>query len=107
MKKRTVLLLCAALFCAVLAVGASAQTTLTYTETFTNPVANGADPFVLYDGGTYDLYATNDGNYGYIVYTSDDLVNWKARGYALKKNGAAAGGGRGGRYGNGHIRQHQ
>ena len=92
MKKRIVLLLCAALFCAVLAVGASAQTTLTYTEAFTNPVANGADPFVLYDSGTYYLYATNDGNYGYIVYTSDDLVNWKARGYALKKNGAAAGG---------------
>lgn len=54
-------------------------------ETFINPVANGADPFVLKDGDTYYLYVTADGSYGYRVYTSTNLVEWEVRGYCLRK----------------------
>lgn len=85
MKKLYMLLIVAALLCAACIVGASAETVITYNDSFSNPVANGADPFVLYDEGTYYLYATNDGSWGYIVYTSDNLVDWKAQGYALRK----------------------
>ena len=86
MKKRYLFLLIAALLCAACVVGASAETVITYNDTFTNPVVNGADPFVLYDNGTYYLYATNDGSWGYIAYTSDNLVDWKAQGYVLRKD---------------------
>ena len=90
MKKRIFALLCGVLLGAVCTAAASAAT-LTTAETFKNPVADGADPFVLLDDGVYYLYSTNDGANGYIVYTSTDLVNWQARGYAMKKNGAAQG----------------
>ena len=70
---------------------AAGAVSLMTTDTFKNPVADGADPFVLLDDGVYYLYSTNDGANGYIVYTSTDLVNWQARGYAMKKNGAAQG----------------
>jgi|GEM_PF-341560 len=54
-------------------------------ETFINPVANGADPFVFKDtDGTYYLYVTSGGNYGYRVYTSANLVEWESQGYCLK-----------------------
>lgn len=54
-------------------------------ETFINPVANGADPFVFKDtDGTYYLYVTSGGNYGYRVYSSTNLVEWESQGYCLK-----------------------
>ena len=90
MKKRIFALLCGVLLGAVCTAAASAATLKT-TDLFTNPVAEGADPFVLLDDGVYYLYSTNDGANGYIVYTSTDLVNWQARGYAMKKNGDAQG----------------
>ena len=50
-------------------------------ETYRNPVIdnNLADPAVIRHDGTYYLYATGevDGDNGYRVYTSSDLVNWK------------------------------
>lgn len=85
MKNRFLFFLLGALLCAVCAVGVSAQTEIVYNEQFSNPVVNGADPFVYYEDGVYYLYATNDGSYGYVVYTSDNLVDWKAQGYALRK----------------------
>ncbi len=52
--------------------------------TFTNPVAPGADPFVLKDDdGTYYLYATSGDAYGYRVFSSKNLVEWTAHGYCL------------------------
>lgn len=55
--------------------------------TFTNPVAPGADPFVLKDDdGTYYLYATSGEEYGYRVYSSENLVEWTAHGYCLVRD---------------------
>ncbi|MBQ9133988.1 MAG: family 43 glycosylhydrolase [Clostridia bacterium] len=55
--------------------------------TFTNPVAPGADPFVLKDDdGTYYLYATSGEEYGYRVYSSKNLVEWTAHGYCLVRD---------------------
>lgn len=63
------------------------EETLTDTKTFINPVANGADPFVFKDtDGTYYLYATSGGTYGYRVYTSTNLVEWEAHGYCLRRD---------------------
>jgi len=49
-------------------------------ETYRNPIIdeNLADPAVIRHDGTYYLYATGevDGDNGYRVYTSADLVNW-------------------------------
>ena len=83
MKKHLFAVLLAAVLCVLFVVSAAAVT-YTYDTAFTNPVANGADPFVLYDEGTYYLYSTNDGSNGYIAYTSTDLVNWHAAGYVLR-----------------------
>ena len=83
MKKHLFAVLLAAVLCVLFVVSAAAVTYTCDTE-FTNPVAYGADPFVLYDEGTYYLYATNDGSNGYITYTSTDLVNWHAEGYSLR-----------------------
>ncbi len=75
--------------------GASSQsqgTVISYTDgkTFTNPVANGADPFVFKDtDGTYYMYTTNAGGNGYIAYTSRDLVNWSSIDYVLAKSGVS------------------
>ena len=50
-------------------------------ETYRNPIIddNLADPVVIHHDGTYYLYATGevDGDNGYRVYTSGDLVSWK------------------------------
>jgi beta-xylosidase len=50
-------------------------------ETYRNPIIdeNLADPAVIHHDGTHYLYATGavDGDNGYRVYTSADLVNWK------------------------------
>ncbi|MBQ8837055.1 MAG: family 43 glycosylhydrolase [Clostridia bacterium] len=49
-------------------------------ETYTNPVAWGADPDVLFYDGTYYLYnRIHSGNDIFRVYTSPDLVRWTAR----------------------------
>ena len=85
MKKHLLTVLFAAALC-VLCMVSAAAVTYTYDTGFENPVANGADPFVLYDDGIYYLYATNDGSNGYIAYTSTDLVNWHAEGYVLRKS---------------------
>lgn len=61
--------------------------TVTEPETFSNPVANGADPFVFKDNdGTYYMYMTSGGTYGYRVYTSKNLVEWEAQGYCLRRD---------------------
>ena len=52
-------------------------------EMFTNPVAPGADPFILKDGDTYYLYPTSGDAFGYRVFTSNNLVEWTAQGYCL------------------------
>lgn len=57
--------------------------------TYTNSMINGADPFVLLHDGVYYLYATNAPETGFVVYTSQDLTNWKNRGYALKEDDGA------------------
>ena len=50
-------------------------------ETYRNPVIddNLADPVVIRHDGTFYLYATGEvqGDNGYRVYTSEDLVNWQ------------------------------
>ncbi|MBR5539332.1 MAG: family 43 glycosylhydrolase [Clostridia bacterium] len=75
--KKIVILAITALLCVVFAFAISA-------ETFTNPVAPGADPFVLKDDdGTYYLYATSGDAHGYRVYSSKNLVEWTAHGYCL------------------------
>ena len=80
MKKYLALLLLAFTFVCLFAFSASA-------ETFVNPVANGADPFVFKDtDGTYYLYVTSGGAYGYRVYTSENLVEWEAQGYCLRRD---------------------
>ncbi|MBR5539340.1 MAG: family 43 glycosylhydrolase, partial [Clostridia bacterium] len=71
-------ILCFALFAIVLSIGILAA------DTFTNPVANGADPFIFKDSdGTYYLYATNSNDYGFRTYSSKNLVEWTAEGYCL------------------------
>lgn len=44
-----------------------------------------ADPFVLYDNGTYYLYGTHAGNpnKGFEAFTSKDLKTWKREGYVI------------------------
>ena len=59
------------------------EETDTSVMTFTNPVATGADPYVLKDGDTYYLYATTGDAHGYRVFTSKNLVEWEAHGYCL------------------------
>lgn len=50
-----------------------------------------ADPTIFYEDGIYYLYGTGgDSNFGFQVYTSDDLIKWEgpkgvSNGYALKK----------------------
>ncbi len=52
--------------------------------TFTNPVAPGADPFILKDDdGTYYLYGSGGDSYGYRVYSSKNLVEWTSHGYCM------------------------
>lgn len=53
--------------------------------TYTNPLAVGADPYILSHGGKYYLYSTNAASEGYLVYESTDLANWENKGLCLKK----------------------
>ncbi len=81
MKKLLLPLLLCVLMLLPLAMHAAAE------ETFVNPVVNGADPFVFKDtDGTYYLYVTSGGSYGYRVHTSKNLVEWEARGYCLRRS---------------------
>ncbi len=50
-----------------------------------NPVAEGADPFILMHDGVYYLYSTNAVDQGYLVYSSTDMQNWQSHGLCLKK----------------------
>ncbi len=52
--------------------------------TSTNPICEGADPFILLHEGKYYLYSTNAPD-GYLVYESDDLTHWENKGYCLRK----------------------
>lgn len=83
MKRHGLAFLVLAALCALCVVSAAAVS-YTYETWFSNPVANGADPFVLYDEGIYYLYATNDGPNGYLAYSSTDLVNWHAEGFVMR-----------------------
>src|SRR4051812_6519435 len=64
---------------------ASSQTTRAAGDTFANPIdVLIADPFIYREGNTYYLYGTA-ANDGLLVWTSDDLVNWRLRGHAWKR----------------------
>ncbi len=55
--------------------------------TFANPLdVVIADPFVLRQGPTYYLYGTTDARSGFKVWTSTNLVDWRSRGFAYRKN---------------------
>lgn len=55
--------------------------------TYANPLdVIVADPFVLRSGGTYYLYGTTTARTGFEVWTSSNLVDWRARGYAFRKD---------------------
>jgi len=58
--------------------------TLSANERYINPVATGADPYILYHDGMYYLYSTNAVNSGYKVFTSANLKTWEDRGLCLK-----------------------
>lgn len=52
-----------------------------------------ADPTILSDQGKYYLYGSTSGgkdstNLGFLVYESNDLIEWKGKGYALMEGGA-------------------
>lgn len=52
-----------------------------------------ADPTIFYENGKYYLYGSTSGgadrtNNGFMVYESNNLYNWKPRGYALRKGDA-------------------
>ena len=51
---------------------------------YLNPVARGADPYILLHEGKYYLYSTNAPTSGYQVSVSDDLAQWVDHGYCLK-----------------------
>lgn len=50
---------------------------------YKNPLIEGADPFLLFDGEKYYHYATSAPD-GFIVHSSKDLSEWKDEGYCLK-----------------------
>ena len=52
-------------------------------NTYKNPVCDGADPFVLLHDGVYYLYSTNAPD-GFRVFTSTDMGTWTDRGYCLR-----------------------
>ncbi|MGK7393838.1 MAG: glycoside hydrolase family 43 protein [Candidatus Cyclobacteriaceae bacterium M3_2C_046] len=53
-----------------------------------NPLMDGltiADPFVLHHEGTYYLYGTSASGQGFNYWISENLVDWKGKGFAFKK----------------------
>lgn len=57
---------------------------------YKNPVIEGADPFLLFDGEKYYHYATSAPD-GFIVHSSKDLSEWKDEGYCLKAGESVVG----------------
>lgn len=55
-------------------------------NTYTNPLPPPvADPFVQRHDGTYYLYGTTSASRGFRVFTSTNLIDWKAGGYVFWK----------------------
>lgn len=53
--------------------------------------AHAHDPVVIEAGGKYYSFSTdNDGNYGYQVRESDDLIHWDVVGQAIPRTGSAS-----------------
>ena len=53
--------------------------------TYQNPIGEMidiGDPFILKDGNKYYMYATSEPSYGFIVWESDNLVDWEEVGLA-------------------------
>jgi beta-xylosidase len=64
---------------------ASSQRTRAAGDTFANPIdVLIADPFIFREADTYYLYGTAADD-GLLVWTSNDLVNWRLRGHAWKR----------------------
>ena len=58
-------------------------------RTYTNPVGDSlymGDPFVFKHDGTYYLFGTTDSNEGFRCFTSKNLVEWAAVGFAYRKS---------------------
>ncbi len=53
-------------------------------ERYMNPIATGADPYILQHEGKYYMYSTNAPTEGYKVYESSDLVKWTDKGFCLR-----------------------
>jgi len=56
---------------------------------FQNPFFPGADPFLLTHEGKYYLYCTDESGLapdGFLVYQSEDLIQWENKGYCLHKD---------------------
>lgn len=70
----------------------SSSSVTTDDKTYVNPFFEGADPFILLNGGKYYLYCTSAAD-GYLYYVSDDLSEWKCGGYCLKKGDVKGEGG--------------
>ena len=56
-------------------------------NSYTNPIATGADPFVLCHEGVYYLYSTHAPSQGYKVSVSTDLRSWTDKGFCLTTDG--------------------
>lgn len=58
-------------------------------KTYTNPVFQTSDPFVLLHNGKYYLYTSNSEENtiesGYKVFVSENLITWEDKGFCLKK----------------------
>ncbi len=55
-------------------------------RTYANPLdVIIADPFVLRQGDVYYLYGTTDARSGFKVWTSNNLIDWRQRGFAFRK----------------------
>ncbi len=52
-------------------------------NSYTNPIATGADPYILQHEGKYYLYSTNAPTQGYKVSVSTDLKIWEDKGFCL------------------------
>jgi beta-xylosidase len=73
------------LFVALLCAGARPQAGATYTNPVGETPVRMGDPFVLQHAGKYYLFGTTAVNTGFQYWTSEDLVHWKAGGWAYRK----------------------
>ena len=77
----------AAVLAVVIATGTFPALAADEITTYANPLdIIIADPFVLRQGDTYYLYGTTDARSGFRVWTSNNLIDWRSRGYAYRKN---------------------